>query len=75
VGASLEETSTGIFVLTPGKISKGKIKINTYHDHRMAMGFAPWATLMDLEIEAPEVVDKSYPAFWDDLKQVGFKID
>lgn len=72
VGAQLVETSKGIFTLTPGKISSEKIKINTYHDHRMAMGFAPLATLMDVEIEAPEVVNKSYPEFWDDLRAIGF---
>jgi 3-phosphoshikimate 1-carboxyvinyltransferase len=38
----------------------------------MAMGFAPLATLMDVEIEAPEVVNKSYPEFWDDLRAIGF---
>jgi len=70
VGAKLKETSHGVFALTPGKVPSEKIKINTYHDHRMAMGFAPWATLMDLEIEAPEVVKKSYPEFWDDLKSL-----
>ncbi|MEQ9414923.1 MAG: 3-phosphoshikimate 1-carboxyvinyltransferase [Cyclobacteriaceae bacterium] len=75
VGAKLEETSKGVFSLTPGKIPEEKIKINTYHDHRMAMGFAPWATLMDLEIESPEVVNKSYPEFWDDLKGIGFGMD
>jgi len=74
VGAKLEETSKGKFQLTPGTISGKRITINTYHDHRMAMGFAPWATLMELEIETPEVVRKSYPEFWDDLKQVGFEV-
>ncbi|GAB1446922.1 MAG: 3-phosphoshikimate 1-carboxyvinyltransferase [Cyclobacteriaceae bacterium] len=74
VDARLEETSNGIFSLLPGKIPTKKIKINTYHDHRMAMGFAPWATLMDIEIETPEVVNKSYPEFWKDLRQVGFDI-
>ncbi|MBZ0245633.1 MAG: 3-phosphoshikimate 1-carboxyvinyltransferase [Cyclobacteriaceae bacterium] len=74
VDAKLEETSKGVFSLTPGKIPTERIKINTYHDHRMAMGFAPWATLMDIEIEAPEVVNKSYPEFWDDLNAIGFDI-
>jgi 3-phosphoshikimate 1-carboxyvinyltransferase len=40
----------------------------------MAMGFAPWATLFDLKIESPEVVNKSYPGFWEDMKGVGFEI-
>lgn len=74
IGAKLEETSQGVFKLSPGKIPNKRIRIETYHDHRMAMGFAPWATQMDLEIEAPEVVRKSYPEFWGDLKQVGFQI-
>lgn len=74
VDAILKESSSGIFDLSPGHIPKGKVLINTYHDHRMAMGFAPWATQMDLEIEAPQVVNKSYPEFWDDLEGVGFSI-
>ncbi|MEQ9209917.1 MAG: hypothetical protein RLN96_08775 [Pseudomonadales bacterium] len=75
VGAKLKETSHGVFALTPGMVPSEKIIINTYHDHRMAMGFAPWATLMDLEIEAPEVVKKSYPEFWDDLRAIGFDMN
>ena len=48
---------------------------HTYHDHRMAMSFAPLAlTLGEVEIENPEVVKKSYPEFWDDLQSVGFEI-
>ncbi|MEQ8424635.1 MAG: 3-phosphoshikimate 1-carboxyvinyltransferase, partial [Cyclobacteriaceae bacterium] len=71
VGAKLEEKTKGTFEFTPGTVPNKRIKITTYHDHRMAMGFAPWATLMDLEIEDPVVVNKSYPEFWDDLKSVG----
>ncbi len=42
--------------------------IATYHDHRMAMAFAPACILFpDLLIADPEVVSKSYPHFWDDL--------
>ncbi|GJM60263.1 3-phosphoshikimate 1-carboxyvinyltransferase [Persicobacter diffluens] len=44
--------------------------INTYEDHRMAMAFAPLSLLMDLQIEEKEVVKKSYPHFWEDLKKV-----
>ncbi|MEO7215750.1 3-phosphoshikimate 1-carboxyvinyltransferase [Mucilaginibacter sp.] len=47
--------------------------ISTYHDHRMAMAFAPLAILIpELEIEDADVVGKSYPAFWTDLAKVGF---
>lgn len=45
-----------------------KVSISTYHDHRMAMAFAPLSVLMDeIEIENPEVVAKSYPRFWDEF--------
>ena len=74
VSATLQESTTGHFKLSPGKIPSGRIHISTYHDHRMAMGFAPWATLTDLEIESPEVANKSYPEFWDDMRNVGFEL-
>jgi 3-phosphoshikimate 1-carboxyvinyltransferase len=42
----------------------------------MAMAFAPAAIRFpELQIENPEVVSKSYPNFWSDLKKVGVKIE
>jgi 3-phosphoshikimate 1-carboxyvinyltransferase len=50
--------------------------IHTYDDHRMAMAFAPLALIIPaLEIEDYKVVEKSYPAFWEDLKKVGFEFE
>ncbi len=50
--------------------------IDTYEDHRMALAFAPYALHQDgLIINNPQVVTKSYPKFWDDLKLVGFNIE
>lgn len=74
IGATLTEPETGKWILTPGKITGETITIDTYHDHRMAMGLAPWATLTDLIINEPVVVNKSYPGFWEDMKLVGFEI-
>jgi 3-phosphoshikimate 1-carboxyvinyltransferase len=49
------------------------IVIETYHDHRMALAFAPAALVYQgLIIDDPQVITKSYPGFWDDLKKVGF---
>lgn len=45
--------------------------IETYNDHRMAMAFAPLALKTSFIIEDAEVVSKSYPTFWKDLKSVG----
>ena len=48
------------------------ILIRTYNDHRMAMSFAPLCLLFDIIIiENAEVVSKSYPLFWEHLKQTG----
>ena len=52
-----------------------KIVIETYHDHRMAMAFAPIALVRpEIEIDSPDVVKKSYPNFWDQLKELGFEV-
>lgn len=56
----------------PYRLSHRILAISTYNDHRMAMSFAQLAVLMDeVEIEDAEVVSKSYPLFWQDLKQIG----
>ena len=48
------------------------VRVATYQDHRMAMAFAPLALKVPIVIEEAEVVSKSYPTFWEDLKSVGF---
>lgn len=50
------------------------VSIETYNDHRMAMAFAPLALRVPILIEEADVVSKSYPTFWEDLKSIGFKI-
>jgi 3-phosphoshikimate 1-carboxyvinyltransferase len=41
----------------------------------MAMSFAPLSVLHpNLAINEPEVVKKSYPAFWQHLKMSGFTL-
>lgn len=47
-----------------------KVFINTYKDHRMAMAFAPYALVGNLEIEDSNVVEKSYPKFWKDFHEI-----
>lgn len=50
--------------------------IATYEDHRMAMAFAPASLLVpSVQIAEPQVVSKSYPGYWKDLKQAGFRIE
>ncbi len=40
----------------------------------MAMALAPLALAHPVRIEAPGVVDKSYPDFYRDLEQIGFSV-
>lgn len=46
------------------------ISIKTYQDHRMAMSFAPFCLIKEINIEEEEVVEKSYPMFWEDLADI-----
>lgn len=50
--------------------------IDTYEDHRMALAFAPAAFIFpELIINDAQVVTKSYPHYWEDLKQAGFSVE
>jgi 3-phosphoshikimate 1-carboxyvinyltransferase len=50
--------------------------IETYSDHRMAMAFAAFSVVLPgLMIAHPEVVVKSYPAFWEHLISLGFNVN
>ncbi len=74
-GAKLVETSSQVYKLSPiTKFPTNPVTIDTYDDHRMAMAFAPLALLQDITIRHPEVVVKSYPSYWEDLKKAGFVV-
>lgn len=60
--------------LKPSESIKDNVSIATYNDHRMAMAFAPLGLKASLKIENAEVVSKSYPQFWEDLRTVGFNL-
>jgi 3-phosphoshikimate 1-carboxyvinyltransferase len=72
-GVELIEIESGLFTLR-GDFVMPKEPIATYHDHRMAMAFAPLALLGPITIDEPDVVAKSYPSFWEEMKKVGFTI-
>jgi len=57
-------------------IAQAEPVIGTYHDHRMAMSFAPVAMFNGpIRIDDAMVVTKSYPSFYKDLGKVGFKME
>ena len=73
LGASVKIT-TDTLVVNPCSNLNSECSIPTYNDHRMAMAFAPLALKVPIVIEDAQVVSKSYPTFWEDLKQLNFKI-
>lgn len=73
LGAAISITEDAL-LLEPSGYSGDEVSIATYHDHRMAMAFAPLAMRFPIRIEDAGVVSKSYPAFWNDLEKLGFKI-
>jgi len=76
IGVSLTEDNL-IYTLNTDELHfPEKITIHTYEDHRMAMAFAPLALLInEVEIEDMQVVEKSYPYYWEDLKKAGFSVE
>lgn len=78
LGAHLIEPGSGE-LKWDGKIHPESIVdnpvIETYHDHRMALSFAPLALVCGtIRIADPAVISKSYPKFWEDLENAGFEI-
>ncbi|MGZ3930763.1 MAG: 3-phosphoshikimate 1-carboxyvinyltransferase [Bacteroidia bacterium] len=74
-GAAVEATDHTMVIMPPDKLNSSEITVQTYNDHRMAMSFAPLALKHPhLNIEHPEVVNKSYPEYWDDLQLAGFDL-
>ena len=73
LGASISVTDKSLHLVSNNNFISN-CSIDTYNDHRMAMAFAPLALKKPIQINASEVVSKSYPDFWDDLKQLNFQI-
>ena len=71
LGAEVKITDRSLELVNSTKINKN-ISIDTYNDHRMAMAFAPLGLKVPININNAEVVSKSYPGFWDDLRKVDF---
>jgi 3-phosphoshikimate 1-carboxyvinyltransferase len=73
LGANISVTNDSLTLVATKEINPN-VTIATYNDHRMAMAFAPLAFRVPIYIENAEVVSKSYPDFWEDLKSLGFTI-
>ena len=76
LGYVLHEAEDSILYWKGERCERSQEPIDTYEDHRMAMAFAPACLIMDnICINNPQVVSKSYPHYWEDLKASGFIIE
>jgi len=75
LGGGIEVTNDTLVLEAQKEPLHRDITIATYHDHRMAMAFAPLALCTTLKIEDAGVVSKSYPDFWEDLEALGFSFE
>lgn len=75
-GNTLSITNDSITLVPNSELRTPNSELITYHDHRMALSFAPIALKCgEIKIDDPEVINKSYPAFWDDLQEAGFDVE
>ncbi len=73
LGAAVHITENSLTLEASNHINSG-VEIKTYHDHRMALAFAPLALKTNLTILDADVVSKSYPTYWEDLQTLGFSV-
>ena len=73
-GADMKALEEDLFVIEHANFHINNQLVDTYDDHRMAMAFAPLGLLGDVRIENPDVVNKSYPSYWQDLQVAGFDV-
>lgn len=71
-GASVQVEKNALKVDTIELRNPNSINVNG--DHRFAMSFAPLTSVVGpFSIDAPEVVSKSYPEFWEQMSLAGMK--
>ena len=73
-GATVEIDAESLTLQSQSSL-KIEVAVDTYNDHRMAMAFGPLALKASFVVNDAEVVSKSYPDFWKDLKTLGFGIE
>ena len=74
IGASLTEERDKWTLMPSARLSDA-VEIETYEDHRMAMAFTPLCMKLEVTINDPSVVKKSYPGFWDEIYGIGLTVE
>lgn len=72
-GAEVTVTNDSL-TLAPSSNKNEGVEVATYNDHRMAMAFAPLALKVPFVVKDAGVVSKSFPTFWEDMRELGFEV-
>lgn len=76
LAAELHKTGADVLVEADGLLIRPTdllhgARLGTHHDHRLAMAFGLLGLVVDgVEVADPDVVSKSWPAFWDVLESI-----
>ncbi len=73
-GAVFQEAKPGEWRLEMPDFRIENQLVRTYHDHRMALAFAPLAVRGPIRMENPAVVRKSFPRYWEELRKLGVDV-
>ena len=76
-GAQVQIINNEALDIIPGtELLNRSFNFETYGDHRMALCLAPLALkAKSVTLNNPEVVNKSYKSYWEDLKNISFNIE
>ena len=76
VGYQLQKGNNEIKGIPSQLPIRNSVMLDPCGDHRMAMAFALHAYInSNIRIKEPEVVEKSFPGFWDSLRDNGIKVE
>ena len=75
IGLGLETSSDNHHeVELKGQCIIDEPEFDTHHDHRMALSLSIFSTLGPIIIKEPQVIEKSFPDYWNILTELGFQI-
>ena len=74
-GATIHIGDNEISLLEYNQISPKTVILDSHNDHRLAMSMALFSCVNHtIQISGIEVVDKSYPGFWEDMKKLEIRL-
>lgn len=62
-------------IVEQGQLKTPKVRLQGHNDHRIAMALSVVCTLIGGEIEEAECVKKSYPGFFEDIRNLGIGVE